>query len=305
MKAGITVKFREFINIIKEGLTGIKRNIGMSLASIVSILSVLLILAVMLIIILSFNKAVGDTKDNIDKIKVFLKDDVDKSGIEAMQKEMQKLPDINDVKFISKEEGLEKMIKEWGQEGKLLEEYRDDNPLPNSFVVTVMNIDKVKSVADSIELMPGTLEVKYFGEQIVLLLRIAGYVQLGGMALVLALIFISVFLISNTIKLSINSRRKEIEIMKYVGATNTYITGPYVIEGMILGLLGSLFAVVIVYYGYGYLYKIAKTQVDSLFNNAFINPKDIIYDLSIIFITLGLGIGSVGSIMSLKKLLKV
>ena len=118
-------------------------------------------------------------------------------------------------------------------------------------------------------------------------------------------LFISIFLISNTIKLSISSRKKEIEIMKYVGATNSYITGPYVFEGILIGLIAAVLAIMVVKFGYSYIYEYIVVSNSSLLNEAIVSPESILDDFSIIFITLAVGIGMLGSIGSLKKLLKV
>ena len=123
--------------------------------------------------------------------------------------------------------------------------------------------------------------------------------------MIVALIFISIFLISNTIKLSISSRKKEIEIMKYVGATNSYITGPYVFEGILIGLIAAVLAILVVKFGYSYIYEYIVVSNSSLLNEAIVSPDSILDDFSIIFITLAVGIGMLGSIGSLKKLLKV
>lgn len=299
------MKFRELINIIKDGFKGIIRHFSMAFASIVSILSVLLILSTVLIIVLSVNKTVGDTKEKINEIKVFLLDGVDEQGIKDLELKLKNIDGVKDVKFISKDEGLESMFQDWENKGYLLEEYKKDNPLPNSFKVTVNNIENINIVADDIKMIPGIEMVKYLSQEIVHLLTISKYMQLGGFGLIIALIFISIFLISNTIKLSINSRRKEIEIMKYVGATNNYITGPYVFEGILIGLVASLLAILAVKFGYTYIYNYIAGSKSSIFSEVLVNPDVIIYDFSIIFITLGVGIGILGSINSLKKLLKV
>ncbi len=305
MKVGTTVKFREMINIIKDGFKGIIRHFSMAFASVISILSVLLILASVLIIVLSVNKLVGDTKERINEVKVFLLDGVDDEGVKDLEAKIKDISGVKEVKFISKEEGLESMFKDWENKSYLLEEYKEDNPLPNAFKVTVTDIENINDVAKAIGNLPGIEMVRYLSEEVVNLLKISKYMQIGGFGLVVALIFISIFLISNTIKLSINSRRKEIEIMKYVGATNNYITGPYVFEGILIGLIASILAMLFLKFAYTYFYSYLNGSSSNLFRNALVSPESIMKDFSIIFITLGVGIGILGSLNSLKKLLKV
>lgn len=305
MKVGITVKSRELINIIKDGFKGIARHFSMAFASIISILSVLLILSTVLIIVLSVNKVVGDTKEKINEVKVFLLDGVDDAGIKELEGKIKDIDDVKDVKFISKDEGLESMFEQWENKSYLLEEYKEDNPLPNAFKVNVKDIEKINDVAANIKLIPGVEDVRFLSEEVVHLLKISKYMQIGGFGLIVALIFISIFLISNTIKLSISSRKKEIEIMKYVGATNSYITGPYVFEGILIGLIAAVLAIMVVKFGYSYIYEYIVVSNSSLLNEAIVSPDSILDDFSIIFITLAVGIGMLGSIGSLKKLLKV
>lgn len=305
MKVGITVKSRELINIIKDGFKGIARHFSMAFASIISILSVLLILSTVLIIVLSVNKVVGDTKEKINEVKVFLLDGVDDAGIKELEGKIKDIDDVKDVKFISKDEGLESMFEQWENKSYLLEEYKEDNPLPNAFKVNVEDIEKINDVAANIKLIPGVEDVRFLSEEVVHLLKISKYMQIGGFGLIVALIFISIFLISNTIKLSISSRKKEIEIMKYVGATNSYITGPYVFEGIFIGLIAAVLAILVVKFGYSYIYEYIVVSNSSLLNEAIVSPDSILDDFSIIFITLAVGIGMLGSIGSLKKLLKV
>lgn len=305
MKVGITVKSRELINIIKDGFKGIARHFSMAFASIISILSVLLILSTVLIIVLSVNKVVGDTKEKINEVKVFLLDGVDDAGIKELEGKIKDIDGVKNVKFISKDEGLESMFEQWENKSYLLEEYKEDNPLPNAFKVNVEDIEKINDVAANIKLIPGVEDVRFLSEEVVHLLKISKYMQIGGFGLIVALIFISIFLISNTIKLSISSRKKEIEIMKYVGATNSYITGPYVFEGILIGLIAAVLAITVVKFGYSYIYEYIVVSNSSLLNEAIVSPESILDDFSIIFITLAVGIGMLGSIGSLKKLLKV
>jgi cell division transport system permease protein len=120
-----------------------------------------------------------------------------------------------------------------------------------------------------------------------------------------ALVAVSIFIISNTIKLTVAARKREIQIMKYVGATNGYIKGPFVIEGVLFGLIGALLSIVLVYYGYGYFFKSVGDNLYSMFTIILIEPKAILLDLSIIFIAIGTGIGSIGSLVSMKRFLNV
>ena len=137
------------------------------------------------------------------------------------------------------------------------------------------------------------------------MLKISRYIKIGGLAVVVFLTIISVFLISNTIKLAVNSRQEEISIMKWVGATNGYIKGPFFIEGILLGLIASVIAAGIMCLLYKYFYTAGTVDISPMLLSALVKPELIYQDLFVIFITLGVGIGALGSLISLKKFLKV
>ena len=198
------MKSRELINIIKDGFKGIARHFSMAFASIISILSVLLILSTVLIIVLSVNKVVGDTKEKINEVKVFLLDGVDDAGIKELEGKIKDIDGVKNVKFISKDEGLESMFEQWENKSYLLEEYKEDNPLPNAFKVNVKDIEKINDVAANIKLIPGVEDVRFLSEEVIHLLKISKYMQIGGFGLIVALIFISIFLNSNNNLFTLN-----------------------------------------------------------------------------------------------------
>src|SRR5690606_3946013 len=134
---------------------------------------------------------------------------------------------------------------------------------------------------------------------------VANYVKTGGMLIVSILIFVSVFIISNTIKLTVTARKREISIMKYVGATNGYIKGPFIIEGVLFGLIGAALSLAVVYYGYDYFFNTVSDRLYVLFTIYLVPPKVLLKDISTIFVTIGAGIGALGSLVSLKKFLNV
>ena len=256
----------------------------MGIASVSSITAVLMILGIVLILILSINNVVVDTKTKFDEIQVFLKE-----GLQAK--------DLNDIE--SELEGSEGVVS------YLLEGLETDNPLPNSYIIKLKDIKYANDIVNKINSMDGVENVTYYQGIIDKLMAFANYIRLGGLTIIGILVFVSVFIISNTIKLTVTSRKREINIMKYVGATNNYIRGPFVIEGILLGLFGALISILIVYYGYGYLFESVNEKLYSLFTFYLIEPKYIFSDIAIMFATIGMGIGTLGSLVSLKRFLNV
>lgn len=298
------MKFRVLKNIIKQGFQGMWRNKGMGLASITSITAVLVILGLVFIIILSLNNLVVDTKDKFDEIQVFLEDDINDEQISTIQNRLENQNGVSSVTFQSKNEALEKMKNDWGEEGYLLEGL-ETNPLPDTFIVKLKDIEYADEIAEDIKDLDGIDEVQYNQDIIEKLVLVANYVKTGGMIIVSILIFVSIFIISNTIKLTVTARKREINIMKYVGATNGYIRGPFIIEGVLFGLIGAMLSIAAVYYGYEYFFNTVSDRLYVLFTIYLVPPTILLKDIMTIFIAIGAGIGALGSLVSLRKFLNV
>lgn len=299
------MKLRVLKNIIKQGFQGVWRNRGMSGVSVLSIGIVLMILGLVLILALSVNKLATDTNKMIDQIDVFISDDLDVEEIKALSDKIVSIGGIKSIKFKSRDEGLKELKASWEDNAWLLDGYDEKNPLPNSFVVRINDINDAKTITKRIGDIDGVIMVNFFADEIDQMLKISKYIKIGGLAVVVFLTIISIFLISNTIKLAVNSRQEEISIMKWVGATNGYIKGPFFIEGVFLGLIASVIAAGIMCLMYKYFYTTGTVDISPMLLSALVKPELIYQDLFIIFITLGVGIGALGSLISLKKFLKV
>lgn len=298
----MSMKLRIFKNILKQGFQGSWRNRGMGLASIGSITAVLVILGMVLIIILSINNIVVETKNKFDEIQIYLEDDIESEKMKEIEDKLKSSEGVTDVYFESKDEALEIMKKDWGEESYLLEGL-EENPLPNSYIVKLKDIEYADNVVSKLEGIDGIEEIKYYKDVIEKLLAAANYIKVGGIIIIAILMFVSVFIISNTIKITVTARKREINIMKYVGATNGYIRGPFVIEGIILGLVGAGLSILIVNYGYEYLFKVISEKLYVIFTVYLVAPHALLKDIIIMFMAIGVGIGTLGSLISLKKFL--
>ena len=298
----MSMKLRIFKNILKQGFQGSWRNRGMGLASIGSITAVLVILGMVLIIILSINNIVVETKNKFDEIQIYLEDDIESEKMKEIEDKLKSSEGVTDVYFESKDEALEIMKKDWGEESYLLEGL-EENPLPNSYIVKLKDIEYADNVVSKLEGIDGIEEIKYYKDVIEKLLAAANYIKVGGIIIIAILTFVSVFIISNTIKITVTARKREINIMKYVGATNGYIRGPFVIEGIILGLIGAGLSILIVNYGYEYLFKVISEKLYVIFTVYLVAPHALLKDIIIMFMAIGVGIGTLGSLISLKKFL--
>ncbi|KGG80244.1 cell-division protein [Caloranaerobacter azorensis H53214] len=298
------MKFRLFKNIIKQGFVGMWRNRMMSLASIGSVMSVLIILGIVLVIVLNINNLTGMAKEQFDEIQVYLQDGINEEQIENIGEKLRELDGVLAVIYQSKEQALEIFKKEWGDKAYLFEGL-EKNPLPNSYIIQLKDIKYTEDVVNRINGLTGIEDIRYYKDIVEKMMAISNFVRAGGLAVISILILVSIFIISNTVKLTVAARRREISIMKYIGATNGYIRGPFILEGIFLGAIGSILAILIVSFGYKYLFLVVNERLYVLFTVYMIPYYEILDDIIIMFTAIGIGIGVLGSIISLRKFLRV
>jgi cell division transport system permease protein len=283
----------------------------MSVASVTSIIVSLLILGVFIMLVLNVN-SLADQADSQVEVNVFLELNVEQNMRETLQKEIAAMPEISKTTFVTKAQGLEELRKDLGDSGKeLLEGFdKDSNPLPDKIVVEVIEPTTVPFVAEKIEKLntlhpeKPILKVRYGKGTVETLFTITKLIRNVGFIFVAGLAIMSMFLISNTIRVTILARRREIGIMKLVGATNFFIRWPFFIEGALIGLIGSLITVGILFTGYQRL--LTAVQGDIALNMLKLMPLEGIWiQLSALLIILGMLVGIVGSTLSMRKFLKV
>ena len=204
-----------------------------------------------LLISVNFDHILKDVESQVE-ITAYLEDSISSGDISRLDMELSAVTGVKEVKFISKEKALEEFMEQVGKD--LLEGM--ENPLPNSFRVKVDNPQEVAHVAGIIQKLSGIDEVKYGKGVVEKLFNIIYWVRLLGLAIMIVFAAISIFIISNTIRLTVFARRREISIMKYIGATDWFVRWPFLIEGMVLGLVGSAIAVAVLAGGYNYLWPL-------------------------------------------------
>lgn len=295
-------KFRIMKHTFKQSFKSMWRNRGMGLASISSISAVLIILGFVLILIMSINSLVLDVQNRFDEIEIFLEEDVSKENKKKIEDFAEKEDAIESIEYISQEDAIEIMKEEWEEEADLLEGVE---VLPDSYKIKVVKIEDTENIVETLNEIEGISKIKYHKDIIDKLETLAKYIRLGGIIVIVLLISISVFIISNTIKITVASRKREIGIMKYVGATNSYIKTPFVVEGILFGIVAAIVSILIVYFGYGYVFDLVNERLYELFSVVLVAPNTILKDISIMFLVIGSGIGALGSMISMKKYLNV
>jgi len=298
------MRIKSFGYNVKECFKNLWRNRMMSVASISSVAATLLILGIIFVLIVNISAMTQVAKDQFDTVQVYLDEGLSIEQIEDLGTKMFKLQGVQDVVFEAKADALEKMKLDWDQNGYLLDGL-ESNPLPNSYIIILDDINYASYIVTSIESYDGIEEVKYYQEVIENIIKITDVIRRVGLFIMVVLIAISTFIISNTIKIAVHARRREINIMKYVGATNWFIRGPFLLEGIILGVLGALIAATAIYFAYKYSYNAIMDQFYMFISAYLIRVQVIIKDVVFLFVIIGSGIGALGSIASLRKYLDV
>lgn len=305
------MKFSTLLRHFRESFKSVVRNGWLSFSSASSIAISLFILGVFLLLALNVNSLADQVESDVE-IRVILEMDTTPQQITTLQNRIGSIDQVSQITFVSRDEGLEQMKEKFGDEiSQLFDGYEgDDNPLPDSFTVKVEDAEFVDFVADKIAQLdeinrPQQIEKIMYGKEVVeMLLKITKAVRNIGLLLVAGLAFTAIFLISNTIKLTILARRKEIAIMKLVGATNSFIRWPFFIEGALLGLIGSLIPVVILLYGYNKL--IEATQLDlGIMMIRLLSIEEVTRSVVGLLMGIGIVIGIWGSTISVRKFLRV
>jgi cell division transport system permease protein len=289
---------------IKEAFKNLWRNRMMSFASMLSVGATLLILGVIFILIINVNSIAQSMKEQFDSVQVFVEDDLTREQIEDMGRKIYALDGVSDITFETKEEALANMQEDWADNGFLLEGL-EENPLPNSYVIYLRDIRYAEHVVNRVKTFEGVEEVKYYQEIIEKLLSVILYIRNVGIAIIFILIAISTVIIMNTIKLTVNARRREINIMKYVGATNWFIRWPFLLEGTLLGVFGSLLSTLLLFFIYRYTYGLFTSHFYVIFAAYIVGVEKIVSDLLVLFLIIGAGIGALGSILSMRRHLSV
>lgn len=294
--------FRIFFRSIRDALKSVVRNFSLSFASIMCTTITLILVAVAVVAAANVNNATKLIEDELT-IVTYLKKDVTEEQIENIKSEISSYKNIEEVTFKSKDEWKLEM-SEYDDSFKTVLNYLDENPLMDSFVLKVNDVKKLSETSEYIKAINGVDTVKYGEGMVEQVISVFDIVQKIVVVVVIALVVVTSFLISNTIKLTIFSRRNEIEIMRLVGASNITIKLPFLFEGFIIGLIGSIIPVCITIYGYVILYSRLHGK---LLSNMImlIKPYPFVFGVSLIVIAIGALVGMYGSIKAVRKYLKV
>ncbi len=286
----------------KNALKSLKRNLSLSVASMATVAASLFIIGVFFIVSLNINKGITGVESQVEA-RVFLNDDITNEQKQALKTTIENSKEVASLVFESKEQALVNLKDQLGEDNKaILEGLDKDNPLPQSFIIKVKKPEMLSNVVASIQNKQGIYKIQDSKKIISMLTKITDTIRWSGAVLFVLFISVALFLIGNTIKLAVYSRRREIGIMKYIGATDWFIRFPFIIEGMLIGLGGALISLGLIYSGYLFIFNKYLSELSSLM--AFVQPY-IILMYSWIFVVAGIIIGALGSIIAVKKFLFV
>lgn len=292
-----------FLYSLKQGFKGIFSNKTMSVISVISVSSALIILGIVISIVLNINKFIEITKDDINEIRVSIDNNLNESQIQKFEDDLGKIKGIKNIEYKSKEDAFDEMKKSWGDDSNLLEGVK--NPLNDYYIITVDNADDINSISNKIDKIEGTESIEYYQDIINNFLNISNTVRKFGSILIVCLLIVCLVIISNTIKGRVYSKREEIQILKYVGASNNFIIAPFIVEGFIIGAIGSLLSIGVCISMYGYILEKVTTLLNNMFKDMIIPTEMIFLNLIGVLSLTGIIIGVLGSALSVKKHLKV
>ena len=299
------MKYNVLSYLIGEGFRNVLKNKKSTGASLMIMCATMIIFGLFFIIGENINHIMNELEMQ-QGMQVFIKEEATEKEISELGDKIKALSGVNQVEFVSKEDALKQMKEKVGDKQFLLSGYDENNPFPASYVVTLTDLKESDNVQKEIESFDNIKSIQRRGDTVNALLRVANFVRILSGAILILLVVISIFIIANTIKLTVHARRREISIMKYVGATNNFIRWPFIVEGIIIGVVAALISIMLL----GVLYNVVSNKILSIAGSNIINISlltfsDMFTLIIVVYLALGIGIGTLGSMISMRKYLDV
>ena len=298
------MKHSIFGYLLGEGFRNVFHNKKSSGASLAIMCATMLIFGLFFMIIENLNNAV-ETLETQQGIQVFIQKTATDAQMEQIGKQIQAIDGVNKVTFVSKEDALNQTKEKLKDKQALIAGWDESNPFKASYLVTLTDLKLSSQVQDEIKKIDNIDSIQSRDETINGLVAIANGVRIVSAVILTLLVLISIFIIGNTIKLTVHARRKEISIMKYVGATDSFIRWPFVIEGIIIGIVAALLSILVLGIAYSLITNAAANSIISTMGIKLLSFTDMTTLLVIVYMVLGIGIGALGSSISMRKYLQV
>lgn len=305
-RVDIAVRYSIFGYLIGEGFKNVFKNKKSTIASLVIMCATMFVFGIFFAVSQNVNH-ITKTIEEQQGMEVFILDEATVEQKEELKNKIRSNQYVNTITEKSKEDALEEMKTMFKDRKSLWDTYGgDNNPFKASFIVTLTDLTKADEVKTEIESSSIISSVEIKSDTINALIKIADGINIITTIILVILVFISIFIITNTIKLTVHARRKEISIMKYVGATNGFIRWPFMVEGMLIGLISVLISLLILAFSYNaVITQIEQSLINNRLNIPLLTFPELFQTLLIVYLVLGIGIGALGSAISMKKYLEV
>lgn len=289
---------------IKQAFGQVFRNKTMSIASVFSITAMLLILGIFFILVININMVTESVKADYDTIEVFMLEDSGEEDVQTIITGMTGFDGVESATYRTKEEALSILKERWGEQGYLLDNLAE-NPLPDSVVIKISSLEKAQAVADKAGSFHGIEKVNYYKQTVDKIMKVTDFIQLAALIIMAFLVIVSVVVVANTVKLTVFARGDEISIMKYIGATNWFVRGPFLVEGIIIGLFSAIISVLITALVYSRIIAGVGDNMMLMLSTPMVPEEFLVKNIIVIFVALGVSIGACGSIISMRRFLDV
>ena len=295
---------RRFFRHIREGFYGVARHASMAFSSATAMTVTLILMSAFFMVIVNLTNITKEIEQEV-QISVLIDYDHEEASVEeSIGDQIKSIDGVNSVEFFTKDQEAQYYFDNYSETDEaIVEMIKQDNPLNDAFYVKVEDGQRLGEIAAEIESIEGVATVNYGGASVVSFMEVLTMIRNVGFIMVTALLLLTIFLIQNTIKLTIFARNEEISIMRIVGAKNGYIRAPFLVEGIIIGILGSVIPILFTIFGYIYIYRISGGVVLS---NIFtlIAPNPFVIYVSLGLLGLSIVVGFVGSFFSVTKYLR-
>lgn len=292
---------RTFFTHLLESIKSLKRNGWMTIASTSAVAITLILVGIFMAVIFNATKLAKDISDNVT-VSVFVDIGTTAEEMQALEGELREIKNVESISYSNKDQQLKKIQDQMGDAWNLFE--GDSNPLYDVYYLSAKEPEQTKKISEEAGKLSNVFKADYGGLSSDKIFQLAETVRTWGLAAAGLLLFVAVFLISNTIRITILSRQREIQIMRLVGAKNGYIRWPFFLEGAWIGLLGSIVPMILMSIGYHYAYNILNLQLLRS-NYSMLKPEDFLWQLNLLMVGTGVIIGSVGSVISMRRFLKI
>lgn len=293
---------RIFYNL-KQSFIQMGRNKGMYFTTIMAITAMMLILGLFFVALVNVNLFARSVEKDYNVIQIYMNKGANQQEVEAAGKQIEAMQGVEKVEFVSRTDALVTLKDKWGKNAYLLENL-PENPLPDSYNVYVQDKDAANNVAADAKNMAQVEDVVYYQETMEKLAKASRFIEIGSLIAMAFLIVVSIVIVANTIKLTVFNREKEIGIMKYLGATDSFVRAPFIWGGIIVGIISAFLATGLTYVIYDKVMEIIGPDISRILSGEVVPPKQLMKTLLYMFTGLGVSIGAVGSTISIRRFLQ-